>query len=74
MTKDLLYTIIIELNKIDFHVVAITSDMGTTNVGLWRSLDVSVENTSFEHPIKKNKNLCFYRCSSFVKIGTQSFA
>jgi len=45
MTKDLLYTIIVELDKIGFHVVAITSDMDTTNVGLWRSLDVSVENT-----------------------------
>lgn len=69
MTKDLLYTIIIELNKIDFHVVAITSDMGATNVGLWRSLDVSVENTSFEHPIKKTKIYVFADVPHLLKLA-----
>ncbi|XP_029345847.1 uncharacterized protein LOC115034159 [Acyrthosiphon pisum] len=50
MTKEILYKIIEELSEIGFNVVGIVSDSGSTNVGLWKSLDISIDNTSFEHP------------------------
>ncbi|CAI6369848.1 unnamed protein product [Macrosiphum euphorbiae] len=50
MTKEILNKIIEELSEVGFNVVAIVSDSGSTNVGLWKSLDISINNTSFEHP------------------------
>lgn len=50
MTKEILYKIIEELSEVGFNVVAIVSDSGSTNVGLWKSLDISINHTSFEHP------------------------
>lgn len=51
MTKDILYSIISRLHSVGYHVIAIVSDMGPSNVGLWHKLGISMEKTSFEHPI-----------------------
>jgi len=47
MTKELLFNIIEELHKIDFNGLAMASDMGPSNMGLWRTLNISIENSSF---------------------------
>lgn len=40
MKKETLFDLIQQLDKIGYHVVAIVSDMATSNVGLWRSLGI----------------------------------
>lgn len=50
MSKELLYQIIEELHNIDFNVIAMVSDMSPSNMGLWRSLNITTTNTSFKHP------------------------
>jgi len=52
MTKELSFNIIEKLHKIDFNVIAMVSDMGPSKMGLWQTLNISIENTTFEHPIK----------------------
>lgn len=55
MTEELLKRIITELYDMG-NVVAVISDMGPTNIGLWRELHISMEQTSFPHP-KTSKNI-----------------
>jgi len=45
MDKDILLKIIEELYKVGYAVVATVSDMGPTNIGLWRTLNINMENT-----------------------------
>lgn len=52
MTEELLKSIIIELYDIGYNVVAVTSDMSPTNIGLWCELHIPMEQTSF--PSKNN--------------------
>jgi len=55
MIKDLLFKIIEELHKIGFNVISMVNDMGPSNMALWRSLNISHENTSFKHPNTGNR-------------------
>lgn len=50
MTGDIFLNIISELFNIGFTVVSVTSDMGTTNMGLWKSMNISYIDSSFKHP------------------------
>jgi hypothetical protein len=50
MKKDILFDIITRLKRIGYRVVAIASDMGTSNVGLWRSLGVTDKSPLFSSP------------------------
>lgn len=43
MTKEILYEIITCLQEVDYTVVAVTSDLGSTNVRLWKSMNIGVE-------------------------------
>ncbi|KAF0710477.1 Uncharacterized protein FWK35_00038907 [Aphis craccivora] len=36
--------------------------MGSSNVGLWRNLDISITNTSFKHPIIRKMYMCLLMC------------
>lgn len=72
MTKELLFSIINELHDIGYDTVAIVNDMGPSNIGLWRDLNISITNSSFEHPYPE-KNPCFFRCSSFNETFKKSF-
>lgn len=69
MTKDILMNIITALHKIYYTVVAVTSDLGPTNIALWNELNIGVrlsksqqgmnEESSekkyfFEHPADKS--------------------
>jgi hypothetical protein len=55
MTRDVLMDIISQLHKLSYNCVAIVSDCGSSNVGLWKDLSVDINKTYFEHPqVKKN--------------------
>lgn len=45
MTSDILLEIITNLYSIGYTVVSVTSDMGPTNMGLWKSMNVSHTNS-----------------------------
>ncbi|KAL4148064.1 hypothetical protein QTP88_002368 [Uroleucon formosanum] len=68
-TKDLLYYIIENLYSIGFNVLSMVSDMGSSNVGLWKSLDVSTEKTSFEHPKTRNNVYVFEDPPHLLKLA-----
>ena len=69
VTKELLYYIIEKLYSIGFNVLSMVSDMGSSNVGLWKSLDVSTEKTSFEHPITRNNVYVFADPPHLLKLA-----
>jgi len=45
MTKELLFDIIKELHNIGYDTIAIVNDMGPSNMGLWRNLNISITNS-----------------------------
>jgi len=57
MTSDILLEIITNLYKIGYTVVSVTSDMGPTNMGLWKSMNVSHTNSSFNHPLMPDRRI-----------------
>lgn len=42
MTKEILLNIIKALYEIEYTVMAITSDMGATNMALWKKLNIGI--------------------------------
>jgi hypothetical protein len=50
MTKSLLFSVILSLEKSGYHVVAQVSDLGPSNRGLWRKLSVDVHHSWFQNP------------------------
>lgn len=73
MTEELLKRIIIELYDIGYNVVAVTSDIGPTNIGLWLELHISMEQTSFPHP-KTTKNIyVFADVPHLIKLARNHF-
>lgn len=59
VTKEILFSVISELHKITYNVVACVSDCGGGNVGLWKDLGINIDNTSFKHP-ETNKNIYMF--------------
>lgn len=57
MTKDILESIIKNLNDVGYMVKAIVSDLGGGNVGLWKELNVNTEHTFFIHPSVTSENI-----------------
>jgi hypothetical protein len=47
--------IISQLHKLSYNCVAIVSDCGSSNVGLWKDLSVDINKTYFKHPQVKKK-------------------
>lgn len=73
MTKELLNNIIEALHEHGFNVIAIVSDMGSSNVGLWRNLDISITNTSFKHPITSKNVYVFADVPHIIKLARNHF-
>jgi len=73
MDKDILLKIIEELYKVGYDVVATVSDMGPTNIGLWRTLNINMENTSFKHPISNNNVHVFADVPHLMKLARNHF-
>ncbi|KAF0707287.1 Uncharacterized protein FWK35_00028172, partial [Aphis craccivora] len=53
--------------------VAIVSDMGPSNVGLWRDLGISMDKTYFEHPVTKQNIYIFADASHLLKLARNHF-
>lgn len=59
ITKEILDTVITELYKINYNVVACVSDCGGGNVGLWKVLNCGEDKSYFQHP-ETNKNIYMF--------------
>lgn len=57
MTKDVLFDIILKLEAAGFVIVAIVSDLSSSNFNLWKSLDISINNTSFTNPATSSRQV-----------------
>lgn len=68
MKNDLLKQVIIELNKINYEVVACVSDCGGGNIGLWKEMNISIEKTSFNHPVTNNDIYVFADVPHVLKL------
>jgi len=51
MTTDILFKIIACVHEVGFKVVALVSNMGPTNIGLWKSLNITPSSPSFINPV-----------------------
>ncbi|CAI6359881.1 unnamed protein product [Macrosiphum euphorbiae] len=68
MTKELSFDIIKELHNIGYDTIAIVNDMGPSNMGLWRNLNISITNSSFEHPCTQRKIHVFADVPHLMKL------
>lgn len=57
MSYQIISEIIIKLDNIGYSVVALVSDMGSTNQGLWKELEVTITKTWFQNPADVNKKV-----------------
>jgi len=74
MTKELLFEIIMALTTCQFDVVAVVSDMGTSNQGLWKDLQITIGNTSFQQPSSLNKKIhVFADVPHLIKLARNHF-
>lgn len=73
MTVDILNDIIAKLYNIGYNVVAVVNDMGPSNIGLWRNLNISVEKTSFQHPISSTNIFVFADTPHLIKLARNHF-
>lgn len=51
MTQEILFEIISKLENIEFNVIALVSDMGPSNIGLWKKLGITPLKPFFVNPI-----------------------
>jgi len=73
MSKELLLHIISEVHNIGFKVVAMVSDMGPSNMGLWRDFGICTENTRFKHPVEGTKVHVFADVPHLLKLARNHF-
>lgn len=73
MTVEILNDIIAKLYNIGYNVVAVVNDMGPSNIGLWRNLNISVEKTSFQHPITSRNIYVFADTPHLIKLARNHF-
>jgi Transposase protein len=68
VTKALLQDLIVSLHQVNYDVVGCVSDMGTSNQGLWKELDVSMYKTNFNHPVTNNQIQMFADVPHLLKL------
>jgi Transposase protein len=68
VTKDLLNQIVSQLHEASYDVVSCVSDMGSSNLGLWKQLEVSYLRPYFLHPITKEKITMFADAPHLLKL------
>lgn len=73
MTREVLFEIISELSACDFKVVAIVSDMGPTNMKLWKCLEITPTNTTFLHPVSGKPIYMFADVPHLIKLARNHF-
>lgn len=73
MTSNLIFDLLINLHEANYNVFAMVSDMGSTNIGLWRDLNISTDNVAFLHPILNNKVYMFANVPHLLKLARNHF-
>lgn len=73
MTKDILFNIIAEVHNAGFEVVALVSDMGPTNVGLWKNLVIKPSTSWLENPITNKRVHVFADVPHLLKLARNHF-
>jgi Transposase protein len=68
MTSELLNRIVSLLHEAAYIVVACVSDMGSSNLGLWKQLDVSYTKPYFCHPVTNEKISMFADVPHLLKL------
>lgn len=63
MTRYILFNIILEVEADGFVVVAVVSDLGPTDLRLWKTVDINVNNTSFSNPYVSNRPIFVFACA-----------
>ncbi|KAL4082742.1 hypothetical protein QTP88_029675 [Uroleucon formosanum] len=61
--------IIEQLHNVGFNVIAMVSDMGLSNIGLWKALNIHIENTSFKHKITNQNIYVFADVPHLLKLA-----
>lgn len=65
---------IIQAEKAGFPVVAMVSDLGTTNVTLWNSLGIDIDNSAFVNPVDDNREVhVFADAPHLIKLIRNNF-
>lgn len=73
LTKNLLFKIITKLENIGYPVYAINCDLGGSNRGLWKSLNISEETTWFTNPVSKKRVHVFADAPHMIKLLRNHF-
>lgn len=73
MTQELLFEIIKQLYVCGFNVVAIVSDMGPTNIKLWKWLGISPTKTTFKHCVSEKPIYMFADVPHLLKLVRNHF-
>lgn len=73
MTQLLLFDVISQLHACGFEVAAVVSDMGPTNIRLWKSLGITPTKTSFSHPISGKQIYMFADVPHLMKLVRNHF-
>lgn len=68
MTKAILDQLIIELQNINYRVIACVSDCGGGNMGLWRELEINTSKTFYLHPVTEEKIYFFADVPHLLKL------
>lgn len=69
MSEEALSSIISSLHDSSYDVVSVTSDMGSSNVALWKTLEVSPLKSSFHHPVTKEDIFVFADAPHLLKLS-----
>lgn len=68
MTKDLLLKTITELHNIGYSIVAVASDCGGGNQGVWKEFSISSDKPYFLHPVTQEKVYLFADAPHLLKL------
>lgn len=73
MTTEILIKIIACIHEVGFEVVALVSDMGSTNIGLWKSLNITPSSPSFINPVTLKNIYVFADVPHLLKLIRNHF-
>lgn len=73
MTKNILFDIIAEIHKVGFEVVGIVSDMGPTNIGLWKELSIQPSSSAFMNPVTNKRVHVFADVPHLLRLARNHF-
>lgn len=73
MTKDILFDLICKVEAVGFIVMAMVCDLGSTNMRLWRTLGINVNNTSFTNPAASREIFVFADAPHLLKLTRNNF-